>query len=185
MDLFGLSSDSIIHFSGSKSLERLVNHPVHVNKEKLPSALIPYCAVGEFIGKKMSEFDVRVCDMFQEKVVNGQVCYEAEVNALRKHGDWKLAVERGLVLIVDPSDEYDVKNLLKKDTLPRVDNKKIKFTDPYRKFEDDESIRILLKSISWNFNSEEFSLSRCLQTPCPQSSRVRGTSSSPPSRRSA
>ena len=151
-----------------------------MSKEKLPSALIPYCAVGEFIGKKMPGFDVRVCDIFQEKVVDGQVCYEADVNSLRKHGDWKLAVERGLVLIVDPGDEYDVKNLLKKDTMPRVDNKKIKFVDPYRKLEDDESIRILLKSISSNFNSEEFSLSNCLQTPCPQSSRVRGTSCCPP-----
>ena len=99
----------------------------------------------------MRKFQVPVCDLFREKVISGQLCYEAEINHLRSLGDseaWKLAVEAGLILIIDTSDEYDVKNLLKKKTPTAVTNKQLKYVDPYRKLADDESFKIMLKSIS-------------------------------------
>ena len=112
----------------------------------------------------MRNMEVPVCDLFSEKIVEGQVCYEANINQLREKknippSEWRLAVEKGLILIIDTNDEYDVKNLLQKEVSPGAGNneikdRKMKF-DPYRKADDEKGFTIMVKSISkLNFDTD-------------------------------
>ena len=62
-------------------------------------------------GKKVSSFSDPVCNMFREKIVDGQVCYEADINQFKNlEIDWTNAYQKGFGFIVDTNDEYDVKN---------------------------------------------------------------------------
>ena len=54
--------------------------------------------------------------MFTEKIVSGQVCYEADLNQFKKNiSNWKRSLQRGISLIIDTNDEYDLKDLIYKD----------------------------------------------------------------------
>ena len=65
---------------------RVSNHPVHFvtnGGELSPSAFIPFCEFGgnmSAMGVKIDQFDVPVCNSFQAKVLNDQLCYEVDLN---------------------------------------------------------------------------------------------------------
>ena len=78
------------------------------------TAFIPFCFFGEdltLLGKNVNNFQVPVCDIFRMKIVNGQVCYEADINQYKNKAT-RNALIKGLSLIIDTNDEFDVKNLL-------------------------------------------------------------------------
>ena len=64
------------------------NHPVHIvsdNGQILPSALIPFCEFGGSnsvlgINSGIRNFNVTVCNSFQAKILNDQLCYEVDPN---------------------------------------------------------------------------------------------------------
>ena len=70
----------------SESEYLIINHPVHImTKDHLisPSAFIPFCDFGgnmSAMGVKIDKFDVPVCNSFQAKVLNDQLCYEVDLN---------------------------------------------------------------------------------------------------------
>ena len=85
----------------------------------ISTAFIPFCSFGlseGIFGEKLFDFHVPVCRLFREKIVDGQVCYEADLNQYRDRVNWKEALLSGLSLIIDTNDEYDVKNILEKNT---------------------------------------------------------------------
>ena len=99
------------------NIEGLINHPVHITGNMISSAFIPFCSFGLSVGifgEEISDFHVPVCRLFREKIVNGQVCYEADLNQYRDRVNWKEALSSGLSLIIDTNDEYDVKNIMEK-----------------------------------------------------------------------
>ena len=52
-----------------------------------PSAFIPFCDFGgnmATMGVKIDQFDVPVCNSFQAKILNDQLCYEVDLNLLSK-----------------------------------------------------------------------------------------------------
>ena len=60
-----------------------ISHPVHITTSKAnqlsPSAFIPFCEFGgnmSTVGIKIDQFDVPVCNSFQSKILNDQLCYE-------------------------------------------------------------------------------------------------------------
>ena len=63
----------------------VTRHPVHVlnNEGRLsPSSFIPFCEFGGNMlkmGKKIDHFDVPVCNSFQAKIINDQLCYEVDL----------------------------------------------------------------------------------------------------------
>ena len=104
----------------------------------------------ELFGTKLRHFQVPVCNIFRETVVNGQVCYEVDVNHVKKNAiDWKSALHEGLSLIVDTNDEYDLKNLIniKKREMDPMDSS-IKHFSAFRHYENENSFSIRLKTIS-------------------------------------
>ena len=96
----------------------------------------------------MGGFKDPVCKMFRKKIVDGQVCYEADVNQFKNNiTHWEEALQKGFGLIVDTNDEYDVKNLVRR-IKPEETNRTYSI---YKQNKKGNSLRILLKSIS-NFD---------------------------------
>ena len=100
----------------SREVEKLINHPVHIDEEgTIPSSFIPFCSFAgqmKLFGETLSNFQVPVCRLFTEKIVNGQVCYEADISRHKKNvTHWDEALHGGLNLIIDTNHEYDIKNL--------------------------------------------------------------------------
>ena len=96
----------------------------------------------------MNNFHVPVCRLFREKIVNGQVCYEADLNQYRDRVNWKEALSSGLSLIIDTNDEYDVKNIMEKN---EPGQKKIEnFFNTYENEKKDNTFTLMLKTISKN-----------------------------------
>ena len=102
----------------------------------------------ELFGEELPNFQIPVCRLFRKKIVNGQICYEADLNQYRDRVKWKEALSSGLNLIIDTNDEYDVKNILEKNA-PR--EKKIrKSFDTFKDDKMDNTFILMLKTISMN-----------------------------------
>ena len=136
----------------SSEVKRLISHPVDISDSRpSPSAFIPFCSLGgdlTILGRKSPRFSVPVCAAFREKIVGGQLCYQAQLNRYgRGRGvGWKETLQEGLSLVIDTNLEYDVKNLL-------VQNRNTKQTDPntfkaYPKSSEHDSFSIILETIS-------------------------------------
>lgn len=81
------------------------------------SAFIPFCFFGDdfsLTGKKIGNFQKSTCSLFREKVIDGEVCYEADLNQFKKNTQFEDSLQRGFGLIIDTNEEYDVKHLLRK-----------------------------------------------------------------------
>ena len=127
----------------------MINHPVHLSDGKKTSTFIPFCSFGSNVnhfGKMLNNFQVPVCALFKEKVVKGQVCYEADVNQLKNKVDWKSALQKGLSLIIDTNDEYDVRNLLVKKSTKSLESRLV--FDAYKEAEEENNLMIMLHTIS-------------------------------------
>ena len=138
-----------LSFTGSPDVEELINHPVHVYDRNTISAFIPFCSFGsnvDFIGKKLSQFQVPFCSLFRAKIFSGQVCYEADLNQFKNKIDWKTALKKGLSFIIDTNDEYDVKNLFQRKSPRRLENNLE--LDIFKETEDDNKFAVMLKTIS-------------------------------------
>ena len=100
------------------------------------------------MGEELSSFQVPVCNLFREKIVNGQVCYEADVNQYKKDiVSWGEALQKGFTFIIDTNDEYDVKNLMEKNS-DKKKEKEYRSTSVYKKTVTDNRLQILLKTTS-------------------------------------
>ena len=90
-------------------LREVVNHPVHIlnnDGNRNPSALIPFCQIGnKILGKKIDEFLLPVCTGFKPKVLAGSLCYSLD---LKEMGD-DIVLGKGkdyaLTLLIDLNQE--------------------------------------------------------------------------------
>ena len=137
-------------------IEGSINHPVHTSDEAKISAFIPFCSFGDDadrVGKRFAGFNFPVCSLFREKIVEGQVCYEADINQFKDKVNWVEALSRGLGLIVDTNAEYDVKNLfvhhgVSPGVSPETTEKTKKSFDVFKRSKTEKTFRILLETIS-------------------------------------
>ena len=89
-------------------------HPVHfVNKagQKSPSAFIPFCEFGgnmSQMGINIDEFDVPVCNSFQARIVNGQICYEVDLNRFSNTCNNAKELELGFYFLMDYNEDRQV-----------------------------------------------------------------------------
>ena len=135
------------NFQNTEKIEGLINHPVHIYDKSGISAFIPFCSFGtELLGKEFSNFQDQFCGLFRVKIVDGQVCYEANVNQFKNNFNWDQTLYRGLSLIIDTSDEYDVKNILERNSSTNEEN--LQIFDSFKKTEEESSFIIMLKTIS-------------------------------------
>ena len=74
------------NFPDLEMVHKIVNHPVHIKDSSggmSPSAFIPFCHFGKWLGEKIVQFDVPVCNIFEEKILNDQLCYKVDPNKFR------------------------------------------------------------------------------------------------------
>ena len=100
----------------------------------------------ELFGPKLTNFPVPVCRLFREKIVAGQVCYEADLNQYRNKVNWKEALLTGLTLIIDTNEEFDVKNIMEK--INSEKKKTGKSLMAFKDYKKENSFTVMLKTIS-------------------------------------
>ena len=95
-------------------IQKVSNHPVHIidDKGKLsPSALIPFCEFGgnmSSMGVNIGIFDIPVCNSFQAKILNDQLCYEVDLGKFRNPYNIENELKLGLALFMDYNEDRQV-----------------------------------------------------------------------------
>ena len=90
------------------------NHPPHIINEDgtlSPSAFIPFCEFGgnmSVMGVKIDQFDVPVCNSFQAKILNNQLCYEVDLYKIFTKDIIKKGVKIGLIILIDHNEDRQV-----------------------------------------------------------------------------
>ena len=93
--MLGIINFEIVSSSEFQNIIRVSNHPVHITDiegKVSPSAFIPFCGFGYDLsstGVKIDQFDVPVCNSFQAIILNGQLCYEVDLNNFSEVKDSK------------------------------------------------------------------------------------------------
>ena len=97
-------------------LQTVSNHPVHIlngNGNFSPSSFIPFCYFGEeFIGARIKEFEIPVCNIFGPRIYLDQLCYETNLQDLKDSQKIGKQLEMGLTLVLDYNEErqnYNIK----------------------------------------------------------------------------
>ena len=92
----------------------IIFHPVHIltpDNQISKSAFIPFCDFGgnmSAVGVKIDQFEVPVCNSFQEKVMNDQLCYEVDLNKFSIKDNIKSELEIGLNFALDYNEDRQV-----------------------------------------------------------------------------
>ena len=92
----------------------IINHPVHIlgHKRQLsPSSFIPFCEFGgnmSIMGVNIDQFDVPVCNSFQAKIFNDQLCYEVDLNRFRDKDNLDTEYKSGFAFILDYNEDRQV-----------------------------------------------------------------------------
>ena len=96
------------------TVHRYSNHPVHLvnNDGSLsPSALIPFCDFGgnmSSMGKKIKEFKVSVCNSFQEKIINDELCYEVDLDKYSNKQNIEDELKYGFALVFSYNEDRQI-----------------------------------------------------------------------------
>ena len=92
----------------------MINHPVHImtKENKLsPSAFIPFCDFGgnmSSVGKRIDNFTDPVCNSFEAKLLNDQLCYEVDLNKFSDKDNIKSELEIGFNFVIDYNEDRQV-----------------------------------------------------------------------------
>ena len=91
-----------------------VNHPVHIltkeNKMSV-SAFIPFCDFGgnmSSMGVKIDLFGIPVCNSFQAKILNDQLCYEVDLNRFSNKNNIGRELKLGFHFVMDYNEDRQV-----------------------------------------------------------------------------
>ena len=91
-----------------------INHPVHVissDNQLSPSAFIPFCDFGgnmSAMGVDINEFDVPVCNSFEEKILNDQLCYEVDLKKFSNPDNIENELKVGFYFLMDYNEDRQV-----------------------------------------------------------------------------
>ena len=96
-----------------------VNHPVHIldqNDQLMPSALIPFCAIGSntsILGTKVENFTQPVCTKFRPVVLEGQLCYQLDLQHSQEQIRFKKGERHGLTFLMDFNEDRSINDASK------------------------------------------------------------------------
>ena len=113
-----LSNGKVFLFVDRVLLHTVSNHPVHILNNVgnfSPSSFIPLCYFGDdFIGAKINEFKIPVCNIFRPRNHIDQLCYETDLQELKDSQKIGKQLEMGLTLVLDYNEERQNYNLIQK-----------------------------------------------------------------------
>ena len=90
-------------------------------------------------------FNVSVCNIFKETMLDGQLCYKADLNSIRDQVDEKMMVTKGFVFLLDYNENRNVKENYDEDMKER--------SLPLDKKEGHEDALIYLETVGKNISS--------------------------------
>ena len=100
---------------GNSNDEYLVmDHPVHImtkDHKMSPSAFIPFCDFGgnmSAMGVMIDQFNFPVCNSFQAKIMNDQLCYEVDLNKFSDKNNIQRELELGFNFLMDYNEDRQV-----------------------------------------------------------------------------
>ena len=115
---FNLSSKwfASLNYFESSTVQKVLNHPVHIIDEKgdvSPSALIPFCEFGGSnsvlgINSGIRNFNVTVCNSFQAKILNDQLCYEVDLSKYSNKSNIERELKLGFNFIMDYNEDRQI-----------------------------------------------------------------------------
>ena len=77
-----------------------------------PSSFIPFCYFGnEFIGTRIDEFEIPVCNIFRPRIYLDQLCYETNLQDLKDSQKVRKQLEMGFTLVLDYNEEKQNYNI--------------------------------------------------------------------------
>ena len=79
--------------------------------ELSPSAFIPFCEFGgnmSAMGVKIDQFDVPVCNIFQAKIMNDQLCYEVDLKKFSDENNTRKEFKLGFSFLLDYNEDRQV-----------------------------------------------------------------------------
>ena len=84
-----------------------------INKEKQisPSSFIPFCQFGgnqSAVGVKIDQFDVPVCNSFEAKILNDQLCYEVDLERFSDENNIHNELKLGFNFLMDYNEDRQV-----------------------------------------------------------------------------
>ena len=98
-------------------LQTVNNHPVYIQNKKgnfSPSSFIPFCYFGEeFIGARIHEFEIPVCNIFRPRIYLDQLCYETNLQDIKDSQKIGKQLKIGLTLILDYNEERQYYDFMK------------------------------------------------------------------------
>ena len=92
----------------------MVNHPVHIvtkDNKISPTAFLPFCEFGgnmSAVGVTIDQFDIPVCNSFEGKIINDQLCYEVDLNRFRDKDNVDIEYKSGFAFILDYNEDRQV-----------------------------------------------------------------------------
>ena len=92
----------------------VINHPVHIITKDIqlsPSAFIPFCDFGgemSTVGAKIDQFDVPVCNAFEARLFNDQLCYEVDLDKFSDGKNIENELDLGFNFIMDYNEDRQV-----------------------------------------------------------------------------
>ena len=95
------------------TMQRFLNHPVYIidHDGKLsPSAFIPFCTFGANMSaiNEIFSSDDRVCNCFQGKILNDQLCYEVDLEKFKSKDNLEKDLKSGLSFVMDYNEDRQV-----------------------------------------------------------------------------
>ena len=94
------------------------------------------------MGVKIDQFDIPVCNSFQAKILNDQLCYEVDLNKYKNKDNIENDLKIGLVFFMDYNEDRQIK--LNKDS---PDTKSVSFYESIKGSHDMEESLIYLNTI--------------------------------------
>ena len=92
-----------------------INHPVHfvTKTDQISlSAFIPFCEFGgnmSSVGHFIDYYNIFICNSFQAKTLNDQLCYEVDLNKFSNKDNIEKELKTGFVFIMDYNEDRQVK----------------------------------------------------------------------------
>ena len=130
-------------------MARQITHPAHINNSSL-SSFIPFCQFGPdlaVLGRGVPQLRQSVCSVLQETVLEGQVCYQLDINTLRPSLDWAASRQFGLGLLVDTSQELDSRGIYFREV--NTNTRGGASLSSLVSFEDSSKVKIHLHTLGW------------------------------------
>ena len=113
-----------------------------------PSSFIPFCSFAgnwTVTGEYNDMFSIPVCNIFKETMLDGQLCYQADLNSIRDQVDKKMMVTKGFVFLLDYNENRNVRE--------NYDENMKERSLPLDKKEGHEDAMIYIETLGKNINS--------------------------------